>query len=186
VEVYNPFFGRKLDLVEEQHDLADDIALASATSEWSAPMEVMPWQQLFVTRAHSSAEDRGQLGLGRATAEVFLFSHGRWWKESFSVEPGDRIGLMQRRRSDDAGPDALDFRTNWYLLDIVRDVNADRDDVDRGYGSSVLLQHLRNPRQTQWVRPGRMASSSQREFLEDQVELAELAGDLASRSDGGV
>jgi hypothetical protein len=183
VELYNPFFGRKLDLIEEQHDLADGLVLASTTSTWSEPIEVRPWQQLFVTRAYSAEEARGQLGLGRATAEVFVFSHGRWWKETFSVEPGDRIGLVRSREDDAEGPEVLDFRTRWYLLDVVRDVNAARDAVESGYGSNVLLQHLERPTQTEWLSPARIANSSHREFLQDQVDLAEIGGELAS---GGV
>ena len=42
VELYNPFFARKLDLIKEQHDLAESITLASQTSEWSMAEEAIP------------------------------------------------------------------------------------------------------------------------------------------------
>ena len=42
MEVYNPFFARKLNLVEAQHELADSLTLSSLTSEWSEQIEVRP------------------------------------------------------------------------------------------------------------------------------------------------
>lgn len=93
--VYNPVFGRKLDLPESQRPLADKISLVSKPSEWSDPITANPPLQIFITAASPAGATSGiggGPGLGNATAEVYRFRDGRWWKSSFNVGPGDRVG----------------------------------------------------------------------------------------------
>jgi hypothetical protein len=172
VDLFNPFHGRKLDLVDEQKHLAESITLSSASSEWSDPYTVIPWRKVFITSA-TSAE--GDLGLGRANAEVYFFSHGRWWMEDFPVEPGDRVGSMKtfRRLADPDAPDELDFGTGWFVLDIIGDPTANKQAVDRGWAASVLLQRIDDPSVVKLCDPAAMFDSAERERLRSEVELAE-------------
>lgn len=182
VDVFNPFFARTLDLMPEQQDLAHDLTLSSQASEWTEAKAIPPLK-VFVTRATGPEVDRrtGDLGLGQTTIEVYRFFYGRWWMESFYLEPGDRVGREQELRDADpsAGPQAIDYGTNWYVLDIVADIDADRETVERGLGARVLLQRIDDPGATRWFDPRETVGDWEREQLQEAVELARLGGDLA-------
>ena len=178
VEVYNPFFARKLNLVEAQHELADSLTLSSLTSEWSDQIEVRPMLRFFVAKASTADRLVGVAsGLGHAEAEVFRFHDGRWWSKKFKVEPGDRIGaLVSPRRGRGAeGPAAkpVDFGTDWFVLDIIATIGASRSGLGDQTASKVLLQCL----STGVVAPPRdprdEAADLDREWLTDEVEAAD-------------
>lgn len=183
VDVYNPFFARTLDLMPSQHELAREIAMQSRASEWSEPVRAIPPLKVFVTKATGPGGDRkvGDLGMGQATIEVYRFFYGRWWMESFPLEPGDRVGWVRDLRQTDpgAGPQSIDYGTDWYVLDIVADIDADREAVERGWGASVLLQSLDDPQTMMWCDPQEVAEDWEREQLKEAVEMADLGGDLA-------
>jgi hypothetical protein len=71
VKVFNPFFGKKRGLVEEQEHLAEAFTLDSPASDWSDPVPINPSLRVFITRA-SAPGARGAGPLGRAKAEVYL------------------------------------------------------------------------------------------------------------------
>lgn len=146
VRVYNPFFGKKRRLAEKQQELAEAFALDSATSEWSPPIRIHPPLRVFITDASPAAS--GPIGLGRAKAEVYRFYDGHHWMETFFVYPGDAIGnLKEIRLPDGGGTIEIDFRTDYYVLDIVKDIESGRPNGgrlrDAGSGARVLLQDLR-------------------------------------------
>ena len=87
IKVFNPFFGRKRSLVEDQQHLAESFTLSSAVSEWSEPIRVEPPLRVFITDASPPGNGRFGPTLGKARAEVYRFYDGRQWMESFRVEP---------------------------------------------------------------------------------------------------
>lgn len=183
ISVYNPVFAKKLHLLDDQHDRADRITFSSAISPWSKPEVADEWLKLFVVSA--SKPDRGQnqqralggLRLGDARADVFRFQYGRWWRGSFSIEPGDRIGGIRSQRLNDGESVDVDFNTDWFLLDVINEIDADRVDRDRGYAASVLIQNTRDPELIVQRFPRIEANTRNRKQLLQDVELAELASE---------
>lgn len=178
VQIHNPLFARRLDLIAEQQDQAETFLLSSAPSEWSGPITVHPPLRLFVTHARAS----GQIGgigtgavLGQATAEVYRFRDGRWWRESFTVYPGDRIGVSAR--SARGGLPAIDFATDWFVLDVVEAVGVDREQIESGTGAVVLLQNLSDQSAAQVRRPADDKVNRERQTLRHEADTAaQLAG----------
>jgi hypothetical protein len=183
VALYNPFYGKKVNLLEEQHGLAETITLASAPSDWSKERTAIPDRKVYIVKAFGPGNrNSGELGMGHAQAEVFRFYHGRWWMQTFPVQPGDRIG-WEKTVSARGGPLAgtsIDYGTDWFVLDVVEDINADRQTEDRGWGASVLLQSLENDKVTLMGDPSVSADDPERERLREAVEDADRASDLAS------
>jgi len=182
VDVYNPVFGRKLNLPQDQQARANQITIASASSEW-VEMRAEEWLKVFVTQAVGSS-DQGQqlggLGLGTARVDVFRFQRGRWWKESFSVEPGDRIGAERQVRPGgrDGNPVPVDFSTNWYLLDVVEDIDADRALREKGFAADALLQGVIEADRVAMRDPAADYYDGLRQRLLEEVELAEIASQV--------
>ncbi|MCH8152997.1 MAG: hypothetical protein IH830_11585 [Planctomycetes bacterium] len=147
VKIYNPFFGKKRSLVEQQQDLAESFTLSSAVSEWSDPLHVSPPLRVFITKATPAGgrAAAGTLGLGRAIAEVYRFYDGDQWVETFRVQPGDYIGTVKEYRMPDGEePVRIDFSTGLVVLDIVEDIDPGRGGgLEAGRAAKVLLQDLR-------------------------------------------
>jgi len=177
VSYYNPFFARRLDLMEDQHTLADAITLPSMASEWSDPVTVELPQRIFIVEANAGT---GESGFGEVMAEVFRFYDGRWWRETFRVEPGLQIGNARRIRA--AGSRVqdveVDFATEWFLLDVVPDLDADREAVERGRGARAVLQRITGTGRLV-LDPRLMATDPLREWLMWSVEDADREPDLA-------
>ncbi|MCP3905821.1 MAG: hypothetical protein GY715_19520 [Planctomycetes bacterium] len=177
IELYNPFFARKLDLREEQHHFAESITLASEASDWSDGIRAIPPLKVYVTKADG---EQGSLGLGQATAEVFRFYYGRWWRREFPVQPGDRIGALKTRREADSAPESIDYGTDWFVLDIIHDPDAGREAETRGLAAQVLLQHRSDSSQTMLLDPRAVGADAERSRLRDLVDQAGLADEVAS------
>ncbi|MCH2161954.1 MAG: hypothetical protein MK085_08790 [Phycisphaerales bacterium] len=111
VRILNPLFARGRQLLESQRSLADEFALDSMASDWSEPVAVDPPVQFYFVRAN---RDSGSIGLGEARVELYRYYDGRQRTERSTVEPGERIG-----GSEDVDGMAIDFSTEWYLVDIV-------------------------------------------------------------------
>lgn len=176
VELYNPFFGRLLHLVPEQEHLAENFSIRSSFSAWSDAISVRPPVHVFVTRAYPPGHDRlgGIMGrtLGEATIEVFRYYDGRWWEQRFSLEPGQRVG--DRRESGARGEDGpmIDFGTDWFVLDIIPDLDATtRQSVD-GRGAMVILQHLRYGEMMEIRHPLSDTESDLRQRLRAEIQVA--------------
>lgn len=184
IKVYNPVFAKKLHLPDDQHARADQITLSSATSPWTEPELADEWLKLFVVNASSPNQNQqrvlGGLRLGDARADVFRFQYGRWWRESFSIEPGDRIGGMRPQRINGGEPFDVDFKTDWYLLDVIDEVDAEREDRDRGYAASVLIQSIRDPDTIVQRFPKTEANTRNRKQLLQDVDLADLSSEVAA------
>ena len=116
VLVFNPFFARGRQLLEEQRGLAESFEIASKASAWSKPVQVSPPVEFFVVRASDTG---GSMGLGEARIELYRYENGARRTQQFTVQPGERIG---RRVS--LGGDTVDFATEWYLVDVVDDPSA--------------------------------------------------------------
>ncbi len=200
VEVYNPLFAHKPDLMPAQQPLADKFTLVSQPSEWSAPITTEPPLRVFITQA--SANTVGGLDalpLGSAKAEVFRYFDGQWWKEAFTVQPGMRIGATKTPRpeprdpkdkdakdaKDAKPPTPIDYSTDWFVLDVVEDSLADREQQDSNQGAVVLLQSLSAEGVSQ-VRSPRDDAANQRQFLSEEG-LSDRIGSvaIANRAGGG-
>jgi hypothetical protein len=118
--VYNPFFGKGNQLVQKQADkgLASQFTIDSAASEWSTSITVSPDVRFFVTRAIVAD---GSLALGSAQVEVYKLLGGQWRKSETSVQPGERIG-----RIDNKGAQPVDFTTQYFVIDVVEDLDTSR------------------------------------------------------------
>jgi hypothetical protein len=173
VDLYNPFFRRRIDLSESQFDLADSMAVATRTSDWSDPVQVLPPTSFFVTEATA---DDGRLGMGSLKAEVFRFQEGRWWKETFSIEPGEPIGAERRVRSSLPGvPEEIDYGTGWFVLDVVRSLTAGDAERQAGFGAEVIVQRMDGAGEVRLERPGASRADRRRLDLDRMVSEAEDA-----------
>jgi uncharacterized membrane protein YgcG len=168
VEAFNPFFTRKRQLVKDQQPLADTFVLRSAWSEWSPPVMVEPPVSFFVTAA--GAND-GRLGLGSATVEVFRFYDGVRRMETFSVQPGDRIGGKGDRSKGDQP--IIDFTTDWYVVGIVDDPSGERSDRQRV--AQVLVRRVGEDRGWLIRSPRDDAAAEDRVRFLDEAESAKPA-----------
>ena len=170
--MYNPFFAKTRQLVKEQAKLADSVAMDTAPSNWSAEVQVTPPVRFFVTRANASD---GSLGLGSATIEVYRLYDGQRRSESFTVQPGDRIGRKiepKTRRGENPQP-AIDYSTDWYVAAIVDDQNDDGK-VNQSTGRNALVIVKREgSEETMILRDPRVEmTSAELRRLRDEAELA--------------
>ncbi|MHC5114695.1 MAG: hypothetical protein ACYTGP_09735 [Planctomycetota bacterium] len=177
VDLYNPFFAHRIDLLEDQHDLAESITMSSAPSAWSDELRAIPPLKVYVTKADS---EQGSLDLGQATAEVFRFYYGRWWRREFPVQPGDRVGSIRLRRDAESDPASVDYGTDWFVLDIIPDPDAGKEARDRGLAAAVLLQHRSDPGRTILLDPRQVALDPERARLRDLVDQASIPDEVAS------
>jgi hypothetical protein len=132
LRVYNPFFGQKRALIEEQEHLADSFTLDSPASAWSNSVQVSPFLDVYITRAVPPGEQRGG-SYGLATAEVYRFRRGEWHMERFTVAPGAYIG--GKRTVEIPGEDRteeVDFGTGLFVLDIVPNIDDGSDNAAGG------------------------------------------------------
>jgi hypothetical protein len=181
VKVFNPFFGKKRGLVEEQEHLAEAFTLDSPASDWSDPVPINPSLRVFITRATAPGA-RGAGPLGQAKAEVYRFYDGQHWMETFTVSAGGYIGgVKEVKLPDDQGTINVDFRTDLFVLDIVADIddgrsNGGRGLPDAGSGARVLLQNLRTGEVLDLRDPRTDLMSPDRRDLREDLALAESGG----------
>jgi len=133
-KVYNPFFTSGPLLVESQKRLADSFALETKSSPWCDPIRVGAPVEFFVTEAVAG---EGKLGLGTASVEVYRFHDGDRRLETFSVQPGDRIGSVK---------DKVDYDTGFFVVDIFVDPAIERGASDRRPSPVVVVQNLQGDR----------------------------------------
>lgn len=187
VDVYNPLFAKKLHLPEAQHERAEQVTITSIASDWTIPLHADEWLNVFITQAHGPANQQnmmGGLGLGQARAEVFRFQFGRWWRETFQVEPGDRIGKARIQRTGKDGDEmfSVDFSTEWFLLDVIEDIEANRQARERGQATQALIHRIQDPGVMVLRNPVLELRDRLRRRLMEEVELAEIAGQVAGVS----
>ncbi|MBG83254.1 MAG: hypothetical protein CMJ40_01765 [Phycisphaerae bacterium] len=150
VSVYNPLFARKLSLVKEQESLAESMVKLVDASDWSEPFTVVPSLQVLAVRAMPSGYEAnsGRLGYGEATAEVWRFYQGQWWPRLFSIQPGDVIGGIAppdgSGQEGQEGQDAIDFSTQWFVVDIMPRIGASKSDSRYGKGAKIIIQNMEN------------------------------------------
>jgi hypothetical protein len=171
IDVYNPFFGQKLALREEQQALGDPLILSSQASEWSEPVEIRPPLKFFIVGASPVGQGRalGKRNLGRVDVEVFRFYNGRWWMETFKPESGERIGGVRSPKKTD--PLTVDFGTDWFVADIVPDPEGRSG--PGGVGGHVMLQNLATGELRGYLDPVQEAADAEREELRQKVEAAD-------------
>lgn len=173
VESYNPFFTRKRQLVREQQELADPFTLRSRTSEWGPGVGIEPPVAFFVADA---AAGEGRLGLGMAKIEVYRFFDGQRRLETFIVQPGDPIGGAAERPR--GGGPAVDFSTDWYVVDVIEDNSGERGDRR---GAQVVLRRSGDP--TLLIRSPRAdLVDDTRLRYNDDIEAARIAAAAERRA----
>jgi len=177
VELYNPLFGHKADLIAEQHALADQFTMVSQVSEWTDPVTVNSPLQVFITAARLPQEGNPLAGGSTAAAEVYRFRDGKTWMERFTLQLGDRVGGETEAKAGAAT--AMNFSTDWFLLDVTPNVLANKDDVRDGYGALALLQNLTSGELMQVRNPRVDLSSPERIRLKDEVDLAKVTAEVA-------
>jgi hypothetical protein len=171
LRIYNPFFAHKRQMVKDQAPLADGLAMNSIASDWSKPVDVTPPVAFFVTRTNPND---GPLSLGSAVVEVYRLYDGKWRMQPFTVAPGDRIGRKvdlsksaprdaKERDPKEAEPEGaaaaaplgeVDFSTEWFVVDIVEDLTADRKGLaDGAKPAVVILERLGEQRRIELREP---------------------------------
>ncbi len=174
VKIYNPFFGKKRSLIDEQQEMAESFSLESATSEWSEPLQVNPPIRVFIIAAKPAGQGiAGMPGSWRVTAEVHRFYDGRQWMESFSVHPGDFVGTVKNKRTADGRvPLEIDFRTGLFVLDIIEDIGAIGRGrlLDNSRSAKVLLQDVRTGEVLELRDPRIDLNDPDRRRLKDKAE----------------
>jgi hypothetical protein len=183
IKMFNPFFGRKLNLIKDQQHLAESIALASDPSDWSDPLRIDPPVRFFATSATAAGQGAVasmQSSFGQASFEVFRFYDGLTWSSTFSVQPGDRIGGV--RDVTLRGPDgnksfSIDFSTDLIVLDIIKNHDAaDRSPLDRGEAPAyVVLMDAKTGEVIEARNPARDRLSTDLDELKSDVDLSEAA-----------
>ncbi len=159
---YNPFFARKAQLVETQKPKADPFTLATLDSGWGEPIRVIPPVAFFFVDA---APAEGRLGVGQASAEIYRFRDGARRRERVTLQPGDVIS---------SSGDPADFRTGYYIVDIVPDPTVDRGSSDRRGAAIVLVKEFDRPGDPYEIRvPSTDAKDARRNEYFDDAELAE-------------
>lgn len=175
VDIYNPFHLRRMNLVEEQQDLAEMMVIASPASEWSEPIQAQAPLHPFIVSAYAAGQERGagsNQGMGHAVAEVYRFYDGRWWQSRFTLEPGQRIGSVR----DEAGT-RIDFGTEWFVLDIIEDVESGGGSAGpgrEGRAARVVLQHMHSGEVTQVRHPAVDHDAPDRHRLQEEISIADL------------
>lgn len=160
LKIANPFYGHKPSLFDRQKQLANEVVIASAQSEWSEPIEVQDSGQWFVKNAKpsDSLEVNDPLDYGYISIDVFEFTDGLWTKASRDVRVGQ--------------PLALDG-TDWFVLDVVEDISGD----------VVLLQNI-STGQLLSKRPSVEEQNQQWKFIKQQIrDQAKFTGDEEDETD---
>ena len=135
LKVFNPLFARGRQLLKEQRPLSEQFAIASVSSDWSAPVTIDPPVQFFFVRA---SEDGGTLGLGEARIELYRYHDGKQRTARFTLQPGERIG-----ESAVLGGVMVDFTTDWYLVDVIEDPAATgRGGLDQDQDAIVVCRRM--------------------------------------------
>jgi hypothetical protein len=165
--IYNPFFARTRQLSAEQAELAKAFTLPTAVSEWSEPVAIEPEVTFFLVDA---TPGEGRLGLGTAKFEVFRYLDGERRRETFTVQPGDRIGDERETGKDKR---EVDFGTEWFVVDVLEGLPVEARTDSKGRSARVLVSD------GQGVSMVRMAVrdlvNPLRVKFNDQVEEAKLA-----------
>lgn len=167
LEIYNPFFARTRQLSGEQADLAKAFSLSTAVSEWSEPVSMEPEVTFFLVDA---GPGEGRLGLGTAKFEVFRYVEGERRRETFTVQPGDRIG---DERATGKVKREIDFGTDWFVVDVIDGLPTEARSDAKGRTARVVVSDGRGQAVV------RMAAKDLghplRVKFNDQVEDARLA-----------
>jgi hypothetical protein len=166
LEIFNPFFARKRQLSAAQADLAEAFTLRTAVSEWSRPVSMEPEVAFFLVDA---GPGEGRLGLGSAKFELFRYEDGERRRETFVVQPGDRIGDA---REAGAAKREVDFGTEWFVVDVVEGLPGDSRGDARGRNARVLVSDDQG--RTMYRSVAVDASHPSRRKFNDQVEDARL------------
>jgi hypothetical protein len=111
----------------------------------------------------------GRLGLGSAKFELFRYEDGERRRETFVVQPGDRIGDA---REAGAAKREVDFGTEWFVVDVVEGLPGDSRGDARGRNARVLVSDDQG--RTMYRSVAVDASHPSRRKFNDQVEDARL------------
>lgn len=180
VEVFNPFFGHRRQLVPQQASYSDALVLKSEPSSWSNPVQVTPPSTFFVTGASTEG---GALGMGTAVVEVYRIVEGVRRRSEFSVQPGERIGkLLDPKKSE--GGDAVDFTTDWYVVAIVADSTVEHGDSDRSKGAIVVVRQIAAGESVDLRSPGVESDSADRRRLFEESEIGQPTASAAPPAGG--
>ena len=173
VHLYNPFFGKQPFLQDDQKELARQAALDVQTTPWSEPVSIEGHTRFFFTKATA---DDGRLDIGAATVEIFRLYDGVWYKNDWTVQPGDPLGETIRLRDAEGNPIQVSFDTNAYVQDILRTpVEDERTGATRTPHGRVVVVRADG---TMEVRePNQDTSSRQRHKLLTYTQDAERHAD---------
>lgn len=179
-QVYNPFFARGNQLVKEQdeRELDQPITIASRESDWSRPVVVSPRVRFFVTQANAGS---GQLGMGTAQVEVYRLVDGQWRRSEMQVQPGERIGRVDDRRS---GGESIDFTTDFYVASIVEDLDQ-KPSGDRTRKPAIVVVRPLSGGPDEVRSPDADQNDSARIELRDQASMAAEQKDNAGTGTSG-
>ncbi len=113
-KIFNPFFSRKLGLIQGQQQLAEAFCISSVTSPWGNEVEIPFDVRFFVLRALGKESDKAGR---RATIELYRYIDGELRRQSDSFGRGDQVG-----RIDAAKGSPVNFSTPWFVVDVFEDL----------------------------------------------------------------
>ena len=170
LKVYNPFFTRKILLVQEQESLAQGIAVRSAVSEWGGEVSIPLGTSFFLTRGSA----RDGIGGRRIGLELFRHAGGEMRTSSIDLVPGDRVGKDRDAKGGD-----VQFETPWFLVDIFEDAGGEMTDgvatADRSNLIAVFQRVDATGEMEQELRP---VESDKNSSLHKEFRDAALAASL--------
>ena len=127
VEIFNPFFGKKRQLVEQQKKLSDIATISTAISDWSAPVRV-PLHTMYYAEAGVIGDPAASSARQSASFCVYTLKNGLWHTISPnpSFEPGQSLVFHRSDKSDSdtSAASNQEIDTGCFLVDIVDDPNA--------------------------------------------------------------
>lgn len=125
VRFFNPFFGRAALLTDGQASLAKLPYIASAISEWGAPIRVLPETPFFLADVVPGTSDEP-----RARFVLFGMYDGVLKTASKLVSIGDPISAVSGARSGAAAADAIPLESGWLVAGIERDpIHSDAEEI---------------------------------------------------------
>ena len=176
-EIFNPFFGKKRQLVEQQKKLSDSPTISTALSDWSTAVRV-PLHTMFFAEAGVLGDPAVISARQSASFSVYTLQNGLWHTitPNPSFEPGQPIVFHRGDKSDSDSSVAAsqDIDTGCFLVDVMDDPNASPE-KQRTSLPGVILAHRSGSTDLDIRYPTREKLDADQLILKALVEQAKSA-----------
>lgn len=182
-KIFNPFFSRKLGLIQGQQQLAESFCTSSVTSQWGHEIEIPFDVRFFVLRAVGK---EGEKAGRRATIELYRYIDGELRRQSDAFGRGDQVG-----RIDITKGSPVNFTTPWFVVDVFEDLAPPAESAkSAGPRKNVAVILQRFDSNGVAVREIRLvdddSSSKERQKFESEFQGGEQRGSNAVDDPSGV